>query len=389
MSIKRVFLIVLDSVGAGEAPDAAAFGDAGSHTLAAIAHSSKFDIPTLKQLGIGHIDGLHFLGNTAPLTAAVARMTERSAGKDTTIGHWEIAGVVSPQPLPTFPNGFPQELLDAFSRETGRGVLCNRPYSGTQVIADYGEEHLRTGSLIVYTSADSVFQIAAHESLVPPEQLYDYCRIARRLLQGELGVGRVIARPFVGTAGQFTRTGNRRDFSLAPPAPTLLDTLQSAGLATISVGKINDIFAGQGIGEAVVSHNNEEGMAATDTLLDRDFRGLCFVNLVDFDMLYGHRNDVDGYAAALTAFDRWLAGALPRLHKDDMLLITADHGCDPATASTDHSREYTPLLAVGAGIRPVNLGTRGSFADIAATIADWFGVTLETEGESFANAILS
>lgn len=387
MNVKRVFLIILDSVGAGEAPDATAFGDAGSHTLAAISRSTKLDVPTLRQLGIGHIDGLDFLGNTAPLAAAVARMTERSAGKDTTIGHWEIAGVVSPQPLPTFPEGFPQELLDAFSRETGRGVLCNRPYSGTQVIADFGEEHLATGALIVYTSADSVFQIAAHESLVPPEQLYEYCRIARRLLQGKHGVGRVIARPFVGEAGRFTRTGNRRDFSLAPPAPTLLDALQNAGLATISVGKINDIFAGQGIGEAIASHSNAEGMAATDQLLDRDFRGLCFVNLVDFDMLYGHRNDVDGYAAALTAFDRWLSGALPRLRADDVLLITADHGCDPATSSTDHSREYTPLLVVGETIRPVNLGTRACFADIAATIADWFGVDLETEGESFANAI--
>lgn len=387
MNVKRVFLIVLDSVGAGEAPDAAAFGDAGSHTLAAIAKSPKFHIPTLKTLGIGHIDGLHFLGNDTPLSAAVARMTERSAGKDTTIGHWEIAGVVSPQPLPTFPNGFPQELLDAFSREVGRGVLCNRPYSGTQVIADYGEEHLKTGALIVYTSADSVFQIAAHESLVPPEQLYEYCRIARRLLQGELGVGRVIARPFIGEVGNFTRTGNRRDFSLEPPAATLLDALQEAGLATIAVGKITDIFAGKGIGETVVSHNNDEGMAATDQLLDRDFRGLCFINLVDFDMLYGHRNDRDGYAAALSAFDRWLTGALPRLWEDDVLLITADHGCDPATASTDHSREYTPLLAVGNHIRPIDLGTRASFADIAATIADWFGVTLETEGNSFANAI--
>lgn len=387
MNVKRVFLIVLDSLGAGEAPDAAAFGDTGSHTLRSISRSPRFSIPTLCSLGIGHIDGQAYLGATAPLRAAVARMTERSAGKDTTIGHWEIAGVVSPRPLPTFPNGFPQEMLNAFSRETGRGVLCNRPYSGTQVIADYGEQHLETGDLIVYTSADSVFQIAAHEEIVPPEQLYDYCRVARRLLTGPLGVGRVIARPFVGTPGHFTRTGNRRDFSLKPPAPTLLDALQSAGRDTIAVGKITDIFAGQGVSESVTAHGNAEGMAATDRLLERDFNGLCFVNLVDFDMLYGHRNDVDGYAGALTVFDRWLSAALPRLRPDDVMMLTADHGCDPATPSTDHSREYTPLLVIGDAIRPVNLGTRTCFADIAATIADWFGVKTETEGTSFADTI--
>ncbi len=387
MNVKRVFLIVLDSLGAGEAPDAAAFGDAGSHTLRSISLSPRFAIPTLQSLGIGHIDGQAYLGTNTPLRAAVARMTERSAGKDTTIGHWEIAGVVSPKPLPTFPHGFPQELLDAFSQETGRGVLCNRPYSGTQVIADYGEQHLKTGDLIVYTSADSVFQIAAHEEIVPPEQLYAYCRAARRLLTGPLGVGRVIARPFIGTPGHFTRTGNRRDFSLKPPAPTLLDALQAAGRDTIAVGKITDIFAGQGVSESVTAHGNAEGMEATDRLLRRDFDGLCFVNLVDFDMLYGHRNDVDGYAGALTAFDRWLATALPHLRPGDVLMLTADHGCDPATPSTDHSREYTPLLVIGDGIRPVNLGTRACFADIAATVADWFDVKLETEGTSFADAI--
>lgn len=387
MSVQRVFLVVLDSLGAGEAPDAAAFGDVGSHTLRSLTRSPKLAIPTLQRAGIGHIAGLEFFGHTHLLGAAVARMTERSAGKDTTIGHWEIAGVVSPRPLPTFPDGFPAAVLTAFSQAVGRGVLCNRPYSGTQVLADYGETHCQTGDLIVYTSADSVFQIAAHESIVPPAQLYDYCRTARRLLQGELGVGRVIARPFTGTAGNFTRTANRRDFSLKPPAPTLLDALQHSGYDTLAVGKIADIFAGEGIDRTILTHSNAEGMAATDRLLDESFHGLCFVNLVDFDMLYGHRNDVDGYAAALSAFDRWLGTFLPRLHPQDVLLLTADHGCDPATPSTDHSREYTPLLAFGHAIQPVNLGTRDCFADIGATIADWFDVHLETEGHSFASDI--
>ena len=383
MNIRRVFLIVLDSVGAGEAPDAAHFGDVGANTLRSISTSKYFSIPNLQRLGIGNIDGLSFLGKTDAPQAAVARMQERSMGKDTTIGHWEIAGLISPKPLPTFPNGFPDELLDALKQATDRGVLCNLPYSGTDVIRDFGEEHMRTGDLIVYTSADSVFQIAAHESVIPPEQLYDICRQARELLKGEFAVGRVIARPFNGEAPNFKRTANRRDFSLEPPHPTLLDALVSAGHDCISVGKIYDIFATRQFTSYQLTHSNEEGMALTSQIAKQDFNGLCFVNLVDFDMLYGHRNDLNGYAAALSAFDRWLGEFIPTLREDDVLMITADHGCDPGLlTSTDHTREYTPLLVLGDQIPPKNFGTRTTFADIAATIAHWFHVTLDTAGQS-------
>lgn len=372
--MKRIFLIVLDSFGVGGAPDAAQFGDEGSDTLRAVAGSEKFFVPNLKKLGLFEIDG-----TPGPKGGAVAgvfgRLTEKSQGKDTTIGHWEIAGIHSPKPLPVYPQGFPPQLIRAFEEATGRGVLCNRPYSGTQVIADYGEEHLRTGKLIVYTSADSVFQIAAHEKLVPPKQLYEYCRAARKILTGEHSVGRVIARPFDGEAPSFYRTANRHDFSLTPPAPTMLDVLRQAGMDTIGVGKIGDIFAGQGLSESIPTKGNPDGMARTDQLLDRDFRGLAFINLVDFDMLYGHRNDQDGYAAALSDFDRWLGGFLPRLGREDLVMITADHGCDPSTPSTDHSRERVPFLAYGNSVRPnVNLGTRNSFGDIAATVLDGFGL---------------
>lgn len=385
--MKRVFIIVLDSLGIGAEPDAADFGDVGANTLRSVSAGKGFAIPHLLEAGMGNLDGVDYLPRTDKPTAALARLRERSRGKDTTIGHWELAGVVSPTPLPTYPDGFPAEVLDAFTQATGRGVLCNKPYSGTEVIKDYGEEHLKTGKLIVYTSADSVFQIAAHESLVPPEQLYEYCRAARKILQGEHGVGRVIARPFEGE-WPFRRTTNRHDFSLIPPR-TMLNAISEQGQAAIGVGKINDIFAGSGVTESVPTRGNTDGLAKTLALADRDFQGLCFVNLVDFDMLYGHRQDPDGYAAALAEFDRWLPDFLEKLGPEDAVFITADHGCDPSDQSTDHTREYVPLLALGQGIRPVNLGTRSTFADLAATVCELLGVAYETPGESFAAAILA
>lgn len=388
--IKRVFLIVLDSVGAGELPDAEKFGDKGANTLKSIHCSPFFEIPELMKMGLGKIDGLEFLKDDAgenTYTAAIGKLAERSMGKDTTIGHWEIMGVVSENPLPTYPNGFPKEIIDEFSKQTGRGVLCNMPYSGTEVIAKFGEEHIKTGDLIVYTSADSVFQIAAHEDVVPVEKLYEYCRIARKILCGEHSVGRVIARPFIGENGNFTRTSNRHDFSLEPTGRTLLDALKENGFDTIGVGKINDIFASRGITEFVTTSGNDDGMDKTLSYADKDFNGLCFVNLVDFDMVYGHRNNVDGYAAALTDFDYRLGELLPKLREDDILIITADHGCDPGDISTDHTREYVPVLVYGKNIKPVNLGVRKSFADIAKTVAEWFDIDFETAGESFAGEI--
>lgn len=388
--MKRIFLIVLDSCGCGEMPDAARFGDVGVNTLRSCAASDRLHIPNLLACGLGHIDSVDFLPKTDCPRAAVARLTEASMGKDTTIGHWEIAGLVSPNPLPTYPNGFPEEILAPFRAQTGRGVLANAPWSGTAVLDAYGEEHMRTGDLIVYTSADSVFQIAAHEEIVPPEQLYAYCRTARSLLVGQHGVGRVIARPFVGSGkGHFTRTANRHDFSLEPPARTMLDALCDAGLDSLAVGKIFDIFAGRGTTEHVYTSGNTDGLQKTMAYAARDFHGLCFVNLVDFDMLYGHRRNVDGYAAALTEFDAWLGEFMQKLGPEDLLMITADHGCDPAySATTDHTREYVPLLVAGPAVRPVNLGTRGSFADIAATITALLGVDYETPGRSFAAEIL-
>ena len=385
--MKRVFLIVLDSCGIGEMPDAAAFGDRDCHTLKRISNSDKFSVPNLLKMGLGNIDGQDYLPGTATPTAAVARLTERSAGKDTTIGHWEIAGVVSSNPLPTYPEGFPKDVLSAFSEATGRGVLCNHPYSGTQVIADYGEEHLRTGNLIVYTSADSVFQIAAHEDVVPIETLYEYCRMARNLLQGKHGVGRVIARPFTGSA-PFVRTANRRDFSLEPPATTLLDAVSSTGKTVWAVGKISDIFAGRGVTRCDLTHSNAEGMEQAVKAVQTAFEGLCFVNLVDFDMLYGHRQDVDGYAAALTAFDKWLPSFMEKMQPEDILMITADHGCDPGDSHTDHTREYVPLLVYGDCVNPVNLGTRSTYSDIAATVAEYLDVPYTGMGESLLSQLI-
>ena len=386
--MKRVFLIVLDSCGVGYEPDADKFGDVGSNTLHTCSTSPEFHMEHLISMGLGHMDGVDYLPKSPELHGAFARLQERSMGKDTTIGHWEIAGIVSPEPLPTYPDGFPAEVMDAFAAQTGRGWLCNKPYSGTDVIRDYGDEHVKTGKLIVYTSADSVFQIAAHEAVVPPEQLYEYCRIARNILRGKHGVGRVIARPFDGE-WPYHRTTRRHDFSLEPPAQTVLDAVKIAGKDVIAVGKIHDIFAGEGMTEFTYTSGNTDGLQKTMELAGRDFEGLCFVNLVDFDMLYGHRRNIDGYAAALTEFDGWLPKFLDTLGEDDLVMITADHGCDPAyTATTDHTREYVPLLIAGKRVRPVNLGTRKTFADIAATVTELLGVSYETPGVSFASEIL-
>ena len=387
--MKRVFLFVLDSCGAGALPDAEKFGDYNVNTLKSCSTSDKLSIPNMRAAGLANIDGLDFLGPVEQPAGAFCKLAEASMGKDTTIGHWEIAGVVSPNPLPTYPNGFPEEVLKPFREATGRGVLANAPWSGTAVIDAYGDEHVKTGDLIVYTSADSVFQIAAHENVVPLEQLYEYCRIARKILRGKHGVGRVIARPFVGTSGHYTRTSNRHDFSLEPPQKTMLDAFKDAGLDSIAVGKIYDIFAGQGTTEHVYTKGNTDGMDKTMGYADKDFTGLCFINLVDFDMLYGHRRNVDGYAAALTEFDTWLAEFLKKMSPEDLVMITADHGCDPAyTATTDHTREYIPLLVLGDRVKPGNLGVRAKFADIAATICDIFDLPLETEGVSFKKEIL-
>lgn len=381
--MKRVFLIVLDSFGIGEMEDAAEYGDKGTNTLRSAASSPAFHMPNMGTLGLFNIDGVDCREPVKQPLARIARMKEASKGKDTTIGHWEIAGILSAQPLPTYPDGFPKEVLDAFSAAVGRGVLCNKPYSGTEVIKDYGDEHVKSGDLIVYTSADSVFQIAAHEDVVPVETLYEYCKIARGILQGEHGVGRVIARPFIGTSGSYTRTAGRHDFSLEPPAVTMLDQLKEAGKDVISVGKIKDIFAGKGITEYVYTKGNAEGINRTLEYLDRDFEGLCFINLVDYDMLYGHRNDIDGYAAALTYFDEKLPEILGKLKDEDVLMITADHGCDPGyTVSTDHSREHTPFIMYGRTVTPANLGTRETFADIGATVLDYFGIRPEFAGTS-------
>ena len=388
--MKRIFLFVLDSFGIGYQPDADKFGDVGANTLASCAKSAHLHIPNMIAAGLGNADGVTCLPKVEAPTGAVARLTEKSMGKDTTIGHWEIAGIVSPDPLPTYPEGFPEEVLEAFEKATGRGWLCNKPYSGTDVIRDYGEEQMKTGKWIVYTSADSVFQVAANEEIIPLEELYDACHKARNILRGKHGVGRVIARPFVGNAsGNFKRTSNRHDYSLEPPKATMLDAIKAAGKASIGVGKIYDIFAGIGTTEHVYNTSNLNGMEHAAHYADQDFEGLCFVNLVDFDMVYGHRRDVDGYAKALTEFDAFLGGFMEKLGEEDLVMITADHGCDPGyTATTDHTREYVPLLVLGKAVKPGNLGTRESFADVAATVAELLDVSLETPGKSFAAEIV-
>lgn len=385
---KRVFIIVLDSFGIGEAPDAAKFHDEGSNTLGTIAKAEEYYTPNLKKLGMFNIDGVTSGEKEKEPAGSFGRMTERSQGKDTTIGHWEIAGIISEEPLPTYPQGFPDEVLDEFKKQTGRGVLCNKPYSGTDVIRDFGKQHVETGDLIVYTSADSVFQIAAHEEVVPLEELYRYCKIAREILKGEHGVGRVIARPFIGVYPDYKRTPHRHDFSLIPPKTTMLDCLDKAGLDTIGVGKIYDIFAGKSIQKTTSIVNNTDGMVQTLKAQQNDFHGLCFVNLVDFDMVYGHRNDVKGYARAATEFDVQLGQFMEAMRPEDVLIITADHGCDPGTPSTDHSREYTPMLIYGQGIKAgVSIGTRDTFADIAATVLDLFGLKGEIAGTSFLGEV--
>ena len=387
--MKRVFLIVLDSCGIGAMPDAERFGDVGVNTLRACASSDKLHIPNLIAAGIGNLDGVDYLPKTENPTGAVARLAECSMGKDTTIGHWEIAGIVSPNPLPTYPDGFPEEVLAPFRAATGRGILANAAWSGTAVIQEYGDRHVESGDLIVYTSADSVFQIAAHEDVVPLETLYEYCHIARKQLQGKHGVGRVIARPFVGTSGAYKRTSNRHDYSLEPPKETMLDAIKAAGKASIGVGKIHDIFAGIGTTEHVYNTSNANGMDHTLGYAGQDFEGLCFVNLVDFDMLFGHRRDIDGYAQALSEFDAWLPRLLEKLGDEDIVMITADHGCDPAyAATTDHTREYVPLIVLGKQVKPVNLGTLEGFQNIAATVTDLLGVDYDCPGKSFAEEIV-
>ena len=391
-SIKRVFLIVLDSFGIGCAPDAADFGDGRCNTLASLTTSPELHAPNLTKLGLFNIDGV---GCGTPADSPIgtfARLRELSRGKDTTIGHWEIAGIVSEQPMPTYPNGFPTEILERLSAACdGKKILCNKPYSGTQVIHDYGREQEETGGLIVYTSADSVLQIAANEADVPVERLYDYCRAAREIMQGEHGVGRIIARPYVGSYPNYERTAHRHDFSLDPTDETMMDALMRQGHEVIAVGKISDIFAGRGVTRSTgVNENNADGMEKTLRIQQEDFTGLCFVNLVDFDMTYGHRRDIAGYARATTEFDVQLGTFMERMREDDVLMITADHGCDPGAPGTDHTREYVPLLVYGAPIRKgVNLGTYPTFAMIGATVADMFGAGLTTKGESLLPRILA
>lgn len=372
--MKRAFLIVLDSFGIGEAPDAADFGDKGASTVRSVFNTGKLNLPNMIEMGLGNIDGVEVLPVTERPTATVARLRELSLGKDTTTGHWEIAGLVSEKAMPTYPDGFPKEVMDAFEAAVGRGTLCNLPYSGTDVIRDYGEEHLKTGKLIVYTSADSVFQIAAHEELVPVDELYEICKKARELLVGEHGVGRVIARPFIGKAGDFKRTANRKDFSLIPPKDTMLNILKNNGLDVIGVGKIGDIFALSGITETNPTHSNREGMEKAYEIAERDFEGLCFVNLVDFDMLFGHRQDAIGYAEALNEFDAWLGEFIKKLGDEDILIITADHGCDPSDESTDHTREYVPYITFGKSVKPENLGTLDGFFNIGNAVLKYFGI---------------
>ena len=381
--MKRIFLIVLDSFGIGEEPDADLFGDVGSNTIASCSTSQYFNMPNMSKMGLFNIDGITVGEKVDEPSALIARMREKSMGKDTTIGHWEIAGMVSPKPMPTYPNGFPKEVIEEFEKRTGRKAIVNATYSGTKVINDYGDEHVKTGALIVYTSADSVFQIAAHEEIVPLEQLYEYCRIAREILQGEHGVGRVIARPFLGESGNYYRTPHRHDFSLIPPGDTMLNILKDAGKDVLSVGKIYDIFAGSGITDYVYTESNEDGINKTINWMDRDFNGLCFTNLVDFDMLYGHRRDIDGYAKALAYFDQRLPELLSKLKDDDCIMITADHGCDPAfLKTTDHTREYIPFVCYGKNVKANNLGTRETFADIGATVLDMLDVEGKLDGTS-------
>ena len=387
--MKRVFLIVLDSVGIGEMPDANEYGDKGSNTLKACYSCENFYMPNMKKLGFFNIDSMNYAESEENPQASFARMEEISKGKDTIIGHWEIAGIESKKPMPTYPNGFPNEIIDEFEKATGCKTLCNMPYSGTEVLKDYGKESVETGKLIVYTSADSVFQIAAHEDVIPIAKLYEYCEIARKILTGDHAVGRVIARPFTGTYPNFIRTANRHDLALAPPEKTMLDYIKEQNLDVIALGKINDIFAGRGITESTKTNENSDGINKLLEVMDKNFQGLCFLNLVDFDMIYGHRNDVKGYASALSHFDGELANIIKKMKEEDILIITADHGCDPSTPSTDHSREYTPMVIYGKNIKPgINLGTQKGFGNIGATILDYLEIDATIKGDSFLKEIL-
>lgn len=379
----RVIWIVLDSFGVGSLPDSKAYGDDGANTLLHIAENAKgFSLPNMESLGIGNIEAAPGVAATDLPRGAWGKARERSAGKDTTAGHWEMAGVITPEKFPTFPNGFPADFLKAFERAIGRGTLGNCVASGTEIIERLGPEHLRTGRPIVYTSADSVFQIAAHEDVVKVDELYKICEIAREMLKGPLGVGRVIARPFIGTPGHFVRTAERRDFSLAPVGVTVPDLVKEAGLPSVAIGKIHDIFAGRGFTESIHTENNDDGVQKTLDAMDRVHEGLLYTNLVDYDMKYGHRRDVQGYADALMAFDRRLPEITKKMGPDDLLILTADHGCDPTWHGTDHTREYIPMLFYGPRVRPVALGERATYADEGATVADFLGVKAPAAGES-------
>lgn len=393
MKIKRVFLIVADSLGIGAALDADKFyngngTDEGSDTFGALCSSDGFSAPFLTKLGIGNINGVNYPRTLEPI-AAFGKLTEKSAGKDTVTGHWELCGVITNKPMPTFPNGYPEDFLEEFSIRVGRGYLCNKTYSGTEVLKDYGKEHIETGNLIVYTSSDSVFQIAAHEDIVSIDELYKCCEIAREMLNDDMTVGRVIARPFVGDEKNYQRTANRRDYALESPSETLCDLVVAAGYDVIGIGKIGDIFAHRGITEEIHTESNADGIEKTKQMLDCDFTGLCFVNLVDFDSKYGHRRNVKGYADAVMYFDSELEKICAQLSDDDILIVTADHGCDPSHIGTDHTREDVPLLIYGKNIKAVNIGVRNSFADLGKTIADIFDLESSSiVGESFKNVIM-
>ena len=385
---RRVFWIVLDSVGCGEAPDAAKFGDEGSDTLGSCYRSGLLNVPNLARLGLFNIEGTSFRKPADDVIGCYCRMQEQSFGKDTTVGHWEMAGTISHTPLPTYPDGFPQEILDALKQATGRKILCNKTYSGTDVIRDYGREHVETGALMVYTSADSVLQIAAHEDVIPINELYDICAKARNIMQGEHGVGRIIARPFEGE-WPYKRTVRRHDFSLQPSRETVMDALKSEGFVNIGVGKIYDIFAGKSVMFSYPNKGNDANMERTIDIAGADFNGLCYVNLVDTDMIYGHRRDIPAYSKALNDFDVQLGQLLEILREDDMLIITADHGCDPGFKGSDHTREYVPCLVYGSKLRKgVDLGTRSTFADQASTIAEYFGIKYRGDGTSFLDQIM-
>ena len=385
--MRKAILIVLDGCGVGELPDAAKYGDSGSNTLGNLSLKipGGFNLPNLQKLGLGNIIPLAGMEPSDKPSGNFGKMAERSPGKDSTDGHWEMAGLITEKPFPTYPRGFPPEAIEPFKKAIGRDILANQTASGTEIIKELGDEHVRTGFPIIYTSADSVFQIACHEEVVPLEQLYDWCRIARNILAGEHAVGRVIARPFIGASGSYQRVGgHRQDFSLQPPRPTILDHIKKAGLEVVGVGKIHDVYAGQGLTQSLHSDGNHDGMAKILDAWPKLSRGLLMANLVEFDMTWGHRNDMAGFYQGLRDFDAWLPGLLKTMTKDDLLFITADHGNDPTTSSTDHSREYVPLLVYGPGIKSgIDLGIRESFSDIAATLAEMFGITSTGQGTSF------